>query len=190
MNKKLLISIITAIMLVSILASCIPVQAAPNTSFIIYGQTKVGNAEKNGVEVTVTNEDTGEELTTTSATDDFGNVGYYSVNLGNMPTQWSRGDNITITFKLGTTRSSEFEIPDTGTIYKQDYALPASSRGGGRERGVTGDVGQLYIPIFIIFFIIIGVALWIYGSGNVPTFYVVPPAKKKKKEQKTNQKKK
>jgi len=183
MNKKFKISILAIFLISMMVLTCIPIQAAPNSSFIVYGRIKVGANYQNGKEVTITNEDTGEYITTTSETDDFGHEGYYSANLGNLETQWQRGDNITVSFVHGTTRSEDFEIPNNGTMYKQDISVGAGGGGGRRERGV-GITGSLVLPIFLMFFIIIGIALYIYGTQNGGPVIIPPAGKRRKKDKK------
>jgi len=159
----------------SFLLSAIPVNAAPNTSFIVYGQIKQGDTGLNGYTVTVLHEDNCESLTIETFEDSFGKDGHYSVNLGNLPTQWNRGDNITVSFdKAGTTYSKSFTIPDSGTMYEQNVSAPKTGGGGGGgELGSITGGGTLFIPMFIIIIIILGAALWVYGTSN-------PPEKRKK----------
>jgi len=186
MKNKHIVGMMAAGIAILFILSCMPVQAGSDSSFVVYGQISVGTTKTNGIVVTVRNIVTGEEITATSKTDSFGNKGVYSVNLGNLPSGWTRNethvDEIRISCtNAGNTKTETFEIPEAGTMYKQDVSIPApAGGGGGTETGVLGTGGSLAIPIFIIFFVILGAALFLYGSSN--SSYVPPATKRKKKK--------
>jgi hypothetical protein len=185
MNKKILIWATTFGLTMLLLLSCMPVQAETSDPFIVYGIISVGTTPKNGVAVTIKNMNTGEELTKTTTTDDFDNVGYYSFNLGDMPSGWdkeARNETIRVTCTYGgQTKAETFTIPDEGTMYKQDVTVPLESRGGERETafGAPGDISIFFLPILVIVVIVIGALLLMFGSGAT-----APPVTKRKKRTK------
>lgn len=185
MKNKHILGMMAAGIAILFIFSCMPVQAGSDSSFVVYGQISVGTTKTDGIAVTVRNMDTGEEITTMSKTDSFGNKGYYSVNLGNMPSGWARNETHADTIRIsctnaGNTKTETFTIPEAGTMYGQDVSIPAPAPGGGgRETGVLGTGAELAIPIFVIFFIILGGALFLYASGG--STYIPPATKRKKK---------
>lgn len=175
MNKKLIVMIMLAIVLMGSGLVVIDVQA--NNSYLVYGIVLKNNGAPNdGATVTATNDRTLEKITNISYTDDLGQVGTYQVNLGNMPAGWLRGDNVTISATSGSwTGSRTFTIPATGTMYEMENVSmnKTTGGGGGRERGgadfLSNPIGPIiFIPIAIIIIVILFFFMNSGRSGNIP----------------------
>ena len=111
---------------------------AANAPFTVYGRFYLDSVPYNGADITIYNSNTGEsissmEYSTLVTWSGTGGAGYYSGNIGNMPTNWTRGDVIYVNASYGGySASSHFVIPDSGYIYEQDLnaGTPASGTGG------------------------------------------------------------
>jgi hypothetical protein len=183
MKKKYLLGIMVAGVALLFLFSCMPVQAdTPHRSFIVYGTITVGNTPRNGATVTIRNMGNGEEITTTSKTDDFENNGYYSVNLGNLPSGWNRTSEIRVTASYGgSSRSSTFTMPAEGTTKRIDISLPSATRDTADTRVSAEIPSSILIPMLLLVVAVLGGALLLaFGSGT----QVPPPATRKKKGKK------
>ena len=165
MKKNLKIVIISIIFTLGLVSSSISVQAI-NTSYVIYGQTFIGSNAQNDITVTAVNINTTEELTCITKTDEFANEGTYVINLGNMLTQWERGNIIEVSFTHGKKRTETFTIPDNGTIMKVDITIGISS-GGSEKRGISESMGgAIVLPIAIAFIFIALILFFIFGYKN------------------------
>jgi hypothetical protein len=102
---------------------------AANTPYTIYGRVTSSGIGVNGAQVTIYNSDTHESIsyagyeTLTTWTGLSGN-GYYSANIGNMPTAWSRGDVVYVNVTYGSESvSQQFTIPEFDYIYELDIGF-------------------------------------------------------------------
>jgi hypothetical protein len=173
MNKKLIIGMTLGIALM-VSGIIVTAASAENPSYVVCGIVVNNNGTPtNGATITVTNEaNPSEYITVTSYTDVDGQSGTYQVNLGNMPSVWHRGDNITVSAESGSwTGSVTFTIPATGTMKILDNVSmnKTTSKGGGRERGANvfgGSFGGFgAILIVVLLGIVIGV-LWFIFAGT------------------------
>lgn len=185
MKSKNILKLMVAGVAILFLFSCIPVQAQqPHASYVVYGTITVGNTARNGATVTVRNTRTGEEISTTSKTDDFGNVGYYSVNLGNLPEGWNRNDTIRVTASHGgESRAITFSMPAEGTTTRKDVSVPTPTTTTPDTRtGIPSVItGDMLVPMLLLAVAVIGGALLLlFGSGSSAP--VPPPATKRKKK--------
>lgn len=181
MKNKHIVGIMAAGLAILFILSCMPVQAGTQDSFVVYGTVSIGGTARNDLTVIIENVDTGEQLTTTSATDDFGNDGYYSVNLGNLPSGWSRNDSIKVSFVYGTERSETFSIPEVGTMYEQDVNMPTPAS-PPRERLTFEGMGVMFLPFIIIFVVVVGAVLYLQKSQT--NVYINPSEPKRKTKKK------
>jgi hypothetical protein len=183
MKNKNIFKMMAAGIAILFLFSCMPIQAQkPHDSFVVYGTITVGNTPRNGATVTIRNMGNGEEITTTSKTDDFENNGYYSVNLGNLPSGWNRTSEIRVTASYGgSSRSSTFTMPAEGTTKRIDISLPSATRDTADTRTSAEIPSTIFIPMLLLVVAVLGGALLLaFGSGT----YVPPPETRKKKGKK------
>jgi len=110
----LVVSLVLPLLLASI---PLQVQAQAN-SYTVFGEITNQNADPiQGASILVTNQATGENMTDTS-----GNLGQYQVNLGNLESGWSDGDNIQIEVMFqGYTSTISFSV--IGDRYQVDFSL-------------------------------------------------------------------
>lgn len=166
MKEKIQIGIISLLLIGMFCATGAVLADNPHDSYIVCGQISTsGGAHPNDVTIIIENEDTGESLSRETYND-----GEFQFNLGNMPSGWSRGANMTISTSDGYAGSTAFTINDDGTIQQQDLTVsPTGGGGGGREAGIDPEP-QGMILIYIVFGIllvaIMGAALYMYEKNQ------------------------
>jgi hypothetical protein len=135
MNHRITI-IICSLLLVAFVT---PMAQAANPPYTVYGLVSYEGTGIDGIQVTIWNSNTNEMISyvdyeTLTTWTGVSGPGYYSGNIGNMPTAWSRGDIVYVNATyLGTTLSESFTIPDSGYIYEVDLSFSAGTSSGGQE---------------------------------------------------------
>lgn len=172
MNDKIIAGIISIALCGLIVASLGAVADDPTPSYVVCGQISAGAAHPNGISLELENIDTGETLETTTFEDSNGLDGTYQFNLGNLPSGWERGANITISVaSSGHTGSTSATVDDEGSIQQIDFSVSATTGGGGgRERGLPMEP-QGGIAVYAIFaallIVAIGGGLYMYGKDMI-----------------------
>lgn len=163
MNKRYMVGIISALIIGLFFAASSVSADNPHGSYIVCGEISNG---ANDVTLTITNEDTDESLSRETY-----NGGEFQFNIGNLPSGWSRGANMTIEASDGYTGSTSFTVNAEGTIQQEDLTVTATGGGGGggTERGIDpAPQGMILVyAIFIVLFIaIVGGALYMYTKDQ------------------------
>jgi len=116
---------------------------AENEPYTVYGRVTYDGSGINDAHVTIYDSNTHASISYTQydtlvTWTGINGLGYYSSNIGNMATAWSRGDVIyvNVTLPVQSMSSSEhFTIPATGYIYEKDMAFSSTTGGTGGQLG-------------------------------------------------------
>jgi hypothetical protein len=145
-----------AFIVVMVLASvfCFIPMASAGTPFTVYGYvTNYEGAYTNGVSVTVVDTTTSQSLKTTSVDGDT-HSGFYQTNLGNLGSQWSRGDSIYVyvSYWVGNVHYygvENFTIPVAGYIYSLNISTNKMEMNVGDDEILPPAPATNVIPVLV-----------------------------------------